>query len=106
MRTRTHEIKLRLDDAEYTRLNEMVSRTIYSREQFLRQMLAGYTVRESPKDYIRFRMEVCRQLAEIRDLLRRTPMTDADRAALRRMADEMVAALKRMDNGHMPSFKG
>ena len=40
MRSRRHEIKLRLNDREYARLNDMVERSIFSREEFLRMMLA------------------------------------------------------------------
>ena len=36
MRARRHEIKLRLNDREFTRLNDMVARSIFSREEFIR----------------------------------------------------------------------
>ena len=44
MRSRKHEIKIRLNDAEFDRLNDMVARSIFSREEFIRMMLAGYTL--------------------------------------------------------------
>ena len=48
MRNRTNEIKIRLTDAELARLDSMVSRTNYSRESFIRQMLDGYQITEAP----------------------------------------------------------
>ena len=53
MRIRNHEIKLRLNDRELARLNDMVERSIFSREEFLRMMLAGYTIREALIDELR-----------------------------------------------------
>lgn len=53
MRTRTNEIKIRLNDAELVRLDGMVSRTNYSRESFIRQMLEGYQITEAPNVEIR-----------------------------------------------------
>ena len=49
MRSRRHEIKLRLNDREYARLNDMVERSIFSREEFIRMVLAGYQIQESPR---------------------------------------------------------
>ena len=53
MRTRTNEIKIRLTDAELARLDGMISRTNYSRESFIRQMLEGYQIIEAPNVEIR-----------------------------------------------------
>ena len=41
MRARRHEIKLRLNDREFTRLNDMVARSIFSREEFIRMVLCS-----------------------------------------------------------------
>ena len=41
MRSRPHEIKIRLNDKELDRLNKMVARTHFDRETFLRLMLEG-----------------------------------------------------------------
>lgn len=48
MRKRTHEIKIRLDDQEFARLNTMVANTVFSRETFIRLMLAGYQLKTQP----------------------------------------------------------
>ena len=54
MRKRTHEIKVRLNDQELSHLNQMVAKTNYTREDFLRLMIGCYTVQEVPKDYLMF----------------------------------------------------
>lgn len=48
MRKRNNRITVYLNDDELARLNKMVGKTIFSREQFIRSMLAGYTIREAP----------------------------------------------------------
>ena len=48
MRKRNHEIKIRLDDQEYARLNAMVAKTVFPREKFLVPLLAGYQLKEEP----------------------------------------------------------
>ncbi len=105
MRTRAHEIKLRLNDRELARLNEMVERSIFNREEFLRMMLAGYTICEAPTEYRTFRYELIRRMDEIRMLLRTTQMTDADRAGLHALLRETGAVIRRMDEAHMSYYK-
>lgn len=53
MRTRTHEIKVRLDDQELAHLDAMVAKTVQSREGFIRQILAGYQLVEAPSEDFR-----------------------------------------------------
>lgn len=48
MRTRKNEIKVRLSDKELAQLDGMVSKTVYSREAFIRDMLEGYQITEAP----------------------------------------------------------
>ena len=105
MRTRTHEIKLRLNDWEFARLNEMASHSIFNREQFLRHMLDGYIIREAPTEYREFRFELIRKMNEIQMLLHATPMTDADRATLHTLLQETGAVIHRMDEAHMPYYR-
>ena len=49
MKQRMHEIKIRLNNEELAHLNSMVERTIFSREHFIRSMLAGYQLSERPQ---------------------------------------------------------
>lgn len=55
---RDKKITLRLTQKELDRLNEMVAKTPYNREVFLRRMLEGYTIQEVPKDFFQFRRAV------------------------------------------------
>jgi uncharacterized protein HemX len=48
MRKRTHEIKIRLDDQEFARLNAMVAQTVFPREKFIRYILDGYQLKAQP----------------------------------------------------------
>jgi len=45
---RPHHIQVWLDDFEYQRLNVMVAYTNKSREQVLRDLINGLTIKESP----------------------------------------------------------
>ena len=45
---RNYEIKVRLTRDEWEKLNEQVERTCLSREQYVRDVLAGVVVRERP----------------------------------------------------------
>lgn len=65
-RKRPHEIKVRLNDKELNRLNKMVAKTNYTREDFLRLMIEGYTVQEVPKDYMMFHMDMARICSMLR----------------------------------------
>ena len=48
MRTRNHEIKVRLNDEELADLNAKVAKTRYGRENYIRAVLAGYEIMEAP----------------------------------------------------------
>ena len=48
MRARRNRINVWLTDRELDRLNGMVSKTSLNREQFIRDMLAGFSIREAP----------------------------------------------------------
>lgn len=47
-RTRNNKITVYLSDAELSRLNAMVDKTIMNREQFIRKMIEGETIMEAP----------------------------------------------------------
>lgn len=47
-RTRNNKITVYLSDAELSRLNAMVDKTIMNREQFIRKMIEGKTITEAP----------------------------------------------------------
>lgn len=86
---RDNEIKLRLNDEELARLNGMVERTLFSREAFLRGMLAGYRIRERPPvDVPQMIMQIRRIGITLDRLLRRAQETGfIDAPELRRAMD-------------------
>ena len=93
MRSRRHEIKLRLNDREYARLNDMVERSIFSREVFLRHMLAGFTLQEAPTEYIKFRCEILHKLDEIEGHVRNRPITEETLVEVKRIRSELGKTL-------------
>lgn len=48
MRTRTKEIKIRLNEKEQEQLNKQIEKSIFNREEFIRMRIAGYEIRENP----------------------------------------------------------
>ena len=105
MRSRKHEIKIRLNDAEFDRLNEMVERSIFSREEFIRLMLAGYTLQEAPKEYIQFKKELYGKLNEIHKLVMRLPISDPVYQEIKRLSAEIGKTLNEISNICMPYYK-
>ena len=61
MKKRTHEIKIRLSQAELDSLNAQVGRTQLSREQFCRNAIRGVAIRENqPADLHKLIWEIRR----------------------------------------------
>lgn len=48
MRNRTREIKIRLNDDEFSLLNDKVSSSGYSRERYIRSLINGVVPKEKP----------------------------------------------------------
>ena len=46
MKTRTKEIKIRLNEKELEQLNKQVEKSIFNREGFIRMRIAGYEIQE------------------------------------------------------------
>ena len=70
MRKRTNKISIWLSDAELKRLNEMVGKTVFSREAFIRTMLAGYQIRAAPPAPLHETMRLLRDREEYRRMSR------------------------------------
>ena len=100
MRSRPHEIKIRLNDHELDRLNKMVARTHFDRETFLRLMLEGYTLRESPRDYKEFEWELRRLASDLRLYRWNDSMSEQQRQELDRLMSERGKMLKDMEALH------
>lgn len=105
MRSRKHEIKVRLNDAEFDRLNAMVERSIFSREEFIRLMLAGYTLQEAPKEYIQFKKELYGMLTEIHMLVMRLPISDPVYQEIKRLSAEISKTLALIGEICIPYYK-
>ncbi len=53
MRTRNNRIAVRVTNEDFNRLNEMVSKSVFSKEKLLRLIVAGYPIQEKPSaDYV------------------------------------------------------
>ena len=53
MRTRNNRITARVTNEDFNRLNEMVSKSVFSKEKLLRLIVAGYPIQEKPSaDYV------------------------------------------------------
>ena len=105
MRSRKHEIKIRLNDAEFDRLNKMVERSIFSREEFIRLMLAGYTLQEAPKEYIQFKKELYGKLTEIHKLVMRLPISDPVYQEIKRLSAEISKTLALISEICIPYYR-
>ena len=105
MRSRKHEIKIRLNDAEFDRLNEMVKQSIFSREEFIRMMLAGYTLQEAPKEYIQFKKELSGKLTEIHLQVMQLPISDPVYQEIKRLTSEIGRTLAMIGEICIPYYK-
>ena len=105
MRSRRHEIKLRLNDREYARLNDMVERSIFSREEFIRHMLAGYTLQEAPTEFLQFRMELLQKLNAIQTLVQDRPISDHVYQEIKRLSSEIGRTLALIGEICIPYYK-
>ncbi len=104
-RKRPHEIKIRLNDEELGRLNEMVARTIYDRETFLRLMLEGYTLRDTPREYKSFTWDLRRLASNLRLYDWNKSLSELQRQELNRLADQIWDFIHRLDEIYFPYFK-
>ena len=105
MRARRHEIKLRLNDREFTRLNEMVARSIFSREEFIRMVLAGYQIQESPREYLQFRHEILHRLDEIYAQVWNRPVTDETLKEIKRIHSDIGRTLNEIAEACTPYYR-
>lgn len=105
-KTRPNTIVLRLNDEELTRLNEMVAKTVFNREQFLRKMLDGYTVQEVPKDYIMFRRDMINACGALNQIPRFcTSLTPPEKTLLFNIADQLQSVIAVMNSIYRSYFK-
>lgn len=104
-RKRTHEIKIRLNDQEFNRLNRMVEKSIYNRETFLRKMLEGYSIREMPKEFLVFREDLTRIASDLRLFRWNQSLSIEERYNLDKLADQTWELVRQMNRAFMPCFR-
>ncbi len=105
MRKRTHEVKIRLDDAELDRLNKMAAKANCNREALLRAMLAGTTIRECPREYLEFRSIFLRIGTQLNLFEWNKSLTLAERAETKALAAELWKVLRQMDQTYFRDDK-
>lgn len=64
MRKRTNRVEIKLNDAEYAHLNNLVQASNLSRESYLRMCLNGLVPKPSPSTELIEAIEILRQIAE------------------------------------------
>lgn len=100
---RNRRVSVRLTEKELDRLNEMVAKTPYNREVFLRLLLEGYTIREVPKDYSQFRRQVVSIAYNLDQICRRDLLSWQEQEELYSLvkeARELIHALTEVYQGY------
>lgn len=107
MRKRTNKISVWLSDKELNRLNTMVAKTIFSREEFIRTMLAGYTIREAPPAPLTETIRLLRSAAgQMNNMANHSMFKEVcDRDLLRNTAREISACTSAIMERCMPMYK-
>lgn len=107
MKQRMHEIKIRLNDEELARLNGMVEQTIFSREHFIRAMLAGYQLSERPQVEVpQLIMQVRHVGVTLNELLKRARLTGfVDAPELEKALAENRRAEETIFEAYLPERK-
>lgn len=105
MRERTHEVKIRLNGKELAHLNEMVGRSIYNRETFLRLLIDGCTMQECPKEYNEFRVTLIRLASDLKLFRFSSALTPEEERRLMEIGDEVWALIKKLNVIYAPYYK-
>jgi hypothetical protein len=98
-RTRSHDIHLRLDDQEFNKLNEMVSKSIYSREKYIRMvLLEKKQILETPKTYLQFAADLRRLGTELGFFKWTQGLTEDERDRLMELSGEVFRLVGKLDD--------
>lgn len=97
MRNRNHRVVFYLSDEEYDRLTEQVRECNISRESFLRQMLKGAKIRETPTIDVAAMIRELRRIGYSIDQALRDGVKDPeDRDMLRQTFEEVRQTLRQI----------
>ena len=107
MRKRKNRVVVYFNDRELEKLNRMVERTVLSREQFIRDMLAGFSIREAPPAPLTETIRLLRSAAGIMSsMINRTIFREeSDRELLLQTVDEIRSCTAAITEQCMPKFK-
>ena len=105
MRTRNHEIKIRLNDREYEKLQKQVAKTHFTRETFLRLLLQGNVIQECPKDYIDFIAPMRHIATDLQILNRFGELSESDRKALAELTKKLWELIAMLEDIYFPYYK-
>ena len=107
MRKRKNRVVVYFNDRELEKLNRMVERTVLSREQFIRDMLAGFSIREAPPAPLTETIRLLRSAAGIMSsMINRTIFREeSDRELLLQTVDEIRSCTTAITKQCMPKFK-
>ena len=107
MRKRKNRVVVYFNDRELEKLNRMVERTVLSREQFIRDMLAGFSIREAPPAPLWETVCLLRRAAgnmnSLADQSRFREVSDRD--LLLQTVDEIRSCTTAITEQCMPKFK-
>ena len=99
---RTEEIKVRLFPEELQELNRVVGRTVFSREQFVRQAILGITITEKPPaEYAEIVRELRRIGSNVNQLLVKARVLGFVEVP---KLEETLSLIRRMDDTFTRSF--
>lgn len=107
MRKRKNRVVVYFNDRELEKLNRMVERTVLSREQFIRDMLAGFSIREAPPAPLTETIRLLRSAAGVMSsMINRTIFREeSDRELLLQTVDEIRSCITAITEQYMPKFK-
>ena len=99
---RTKEIKIRMTEEEFDRVTKLAQTTVLSREEFIRQVLRGTTIRERPPaEYGETVRELRRIGSNVHQLLLKARTLEVVDEI---MLQETVDAIRHMDRVFTDSF--
>ena len=107
MRKRKNRIEVYFNDRELERLNRMVDKTNLNREQFIREMLAGFSIREAPPAPLMETLRLLRSAAgNMSSMASRTMLREiTDRELLLQTVNEIRTCANAISEQCMPIFK-
>ena len=97
MRTRNNRITVRVTNEDFNRLNEMVSKSVFSKEKLLRLIVAGYPIQEKPSaDYVQLWCALWKLNTTINNFF--------IRGAVKSTSEKIEETIKQLQNANYVSY--